>query len=158
MLCAKLRAILTSRTAVNVIDIPAMGRIAMTAKILRDIKAEEYGFCVGDATVAAIIKAYLQEMSAEDTTKTLKRIVSKKDNEGTYTINGLELARLIDRAVAATQEASVPWRGMYEEIWLRNRIKCLRNRILPSLDGRRYVAELPYKMAKFVTDCWLAVS
>ena len=130
----------------------------MTTGILRNIKAEEYGFCVGDATVAALIKAYLQEMSVEDTTKTLGRIVSEKDNRGTYTIDGLELAKLIDRAVAATQEAAVPWRGMYEEIWLRNRIKCLRNRILPSLDGRRYVREMPYNMAKFVTDCWLAVS
>lgn len=130
----------------------------MTTGILRDINTEEYGFCVGDATVAALIKAYLQEMSVEDTVKTLRRIVSEKDNRGTYTINGLELANLIDHAVAATQEAAIPWRGMYEEIWLRNRVKCLRNRILPSLDGRRYVAELPYKVAKFVTDCWLAVS
>ncbi len=37
----------------------------MTTGILKDIRAEEYGFCVGDATVAALIKAYLQEMSAE---------------------------------------------------------------------------------------------
>ena len=130
----------------------------MTTGILRDIKPEEYGFCVGDATVAALIKAYLQEMSAEDTAKTLGRIVSEKNNRGTYTIDGLELAKLIDRAVAATQEAAAPWHGMYEEIWLRNRIKCLRNRILPSLDGRRYVREMPYMMAEFVTDCWLAVS
>ena len=38
----------------------------MTTGILKDIRAEEYGFCIGDATVASLIKAYLQEMRVED--------------------------------------------------------------------------------------------
>ena len=130
----------------------------MTTGILKDIRAEEYGFCIGDATVASLIKAYLQEMSVEDATRALGCIVSTRNKQATYTINGMELAKLIDRAAAASKEDSARWYALTNQQWMRTRINFLRNSFIPALDGKRYIAEMPYKMARFITDCWLAVS
>jgi len=39
--------------------------MVMNTGILRDVHADEYGFGLGDLAVAAILKAYLQELNEE---------------------------------------------------------------------------------------------
>ena len=82
----------------------------MNTGILREVHADRYGFKMSDMTVAAMLKAYLQEMKVEEVPDLLSRIVSPgmRDLRGgtvkergleqdTWTtIDGAELAELID--------------------------------------------------------------
>ena len=83
--------------------------------ILRSVRAEDYGFKIVDMTVAAMLKAYLQQMAVDAVPEQLGRIVSPGvrsmrggtvkglglEKEAWVTIDGAELAALIENAKAA---------------------------------------------------------
>lgn len=62
-------------------------------RILRNVNAEQYGFKMADMVVAVMLKAYLQEMVAEEVPGLLSRIVSpgmRRIRGGTVRRRGLE--------------------------------------------------------------------
>ena len=124
----------------------------MNTGILRGVHADEYGFGISDLTVAAMLKAYLQQMKEEAAAEALKRVVK---TEG---INKTELAVLIDNARAAAVISADAWQAEEGEQLLKNTIEYMRDNLLPALSGERYVAEMPEEMNKFLTDCWLTVA
>lgn len=141
-------------------------------RILRDVNAEQYGFKMVDLVVAVMLKAYLQEMVAEEVLGLLSRIVSpgmRSIRGGTVkrrgleqstwiTINGAELASLIESARAAAAISAESWRAQEGEALLKKTIEYMKDDVLPGLSGKRYVASMPVEMAEFITDCWLAVA
>ena len=124
----------------------------MNTGILRGVHADEYGFRISDLTVAAMLKAYLQQMKEEAAAEALKRVVE------TEVINKTELAVLIDNARAAAVISADAWQAEEGELLLKNTIEYMRDNLLPALSGERYVAEMPEEMNKFLTDCWLTVA
>lgn len=124
----------------------------MNTGILRGVHADEYGFGISDLTVAAMLKAYLQQMKEEAAAEALKRVVK---TEG---INKTELAVLIDNARVAAVISADAWQAEEGEQLLKNTIEYMRDNLLPALSGERYVAEMPEEMNKFLTDCWLTVA
>ena len=124
----------------------------MNTGILRGVHADEYGFRISDLTVAAMLKAYLQQMKEEAAAEALKRVVK---TEG---INKTELAVLIDNARVAAVISANAWQADEGEQLLKNTIEYMRDNLLPALSGERYVAEMPEEMNKFLTDCWLTVA
>lgn len=124
----------------------------MNTGILRGVHADEYGFGISDLTVAAMLKAYLQQMKEEAAAEALKRVVK---TEG---INKTELAVLIDNARVAAVISANAWQADEGEQLLKNTIEYMRDNLLPALSGERYVAEMPEEMNKFLTDCWLTVA
>lgn len=143
-----------------------------STEILREIKAETYGFNMVDVAVAAIIKSYLMNMAKEAAVEQLGRIVSPgvkemqggsvKENkipqEKWATINGAELASLIDSAAAGARVSAEEWKAGEGEKTLSKAIDYIQNNVLPNLSGKKYVTVMPVEMAEFVTDCWLAVA
>ena len=142
----------------------------MNSDILKNVKAEDYGFNIGDMAVAAMIKAYLQEMKVEEVPNTLGRIVSAKvlhlsggtvksrklPREAWYTLDGAELATLIDCAKFAAQVDAGRWQAQKGERLLKKTVDYIRNDLFPGITGKRYVETMPAEMAEFITDCWLA--
>ena len=124
----------------------------MNTGILRGVHADEYGFGISDLTVAAMLKAYLQQMKEEAAAEALSRVVKP---EG---INKTELAALIDNARAAAVISADAWQAEEGEQLLKNTIAYMRDNLFPALSGERYVAEMPGEMTKFLTDCWLIVA
>ena len=124
----------------------------MNTGILRGVHADEYGFGISDLTVAAMLKAYLQQMKEEAAVEAIRRVVKPKG------INKTELAALIDNARAAAVISADAWQAEEGEQLLKNTIEYMRDNLLPALSGERYVAEMPEKMNKFLTDCWLTVA
>ena len=49
--------------------------MVMNTGILRDVHADEYGFGIADLTVAAMLKAYLQQQTEEAAVEALSRVV-----------------------------------------------------------------------------------
>ena len=143
----------------------------MNSGILKNVRAEDYGFNLGDMTVAAMIKAYLQEMKADAVPETLGRIVSTNvhnlsggtvksrglPKEAWYTLNGPELATLIDCAKFAAQVDAARWQAQKHERLLKKSVEYIRDDLFPGISGKRYVETMPVEMAEFITDCWLAV-
>ena len=112
----------------------------MNSGILKNVRAEDYGFNLGDMTVAAMIKAYLQEMKAEAVPETLGRIVSAN--------------------VLPLSGGTVKSRELPREAWYTldgAELATLRDDVFPGISGKRYVETMPVEMAEFITDCWLAV-
>lgn len=124
----------------------------MNTGILRGVHAEEYGFGISDLTVAAMLKAYLQQMKEKAAVEALSRVVKPKE------INKTELAALIDNARAAAVISADAWQAEEGEQLLKNTIEYMRDNLFPALSGERYVAEMPEEMNKFLTDCWLTVA
>ena len=143
----------------------------MNSGILKNVRAEDYGFSIGDMAVAAMIKAYLQEMKAEAVPETLGRIVSANvlplsggtvrsrelPREAWYTLDGAELATLIDCAKFAAQVDAARWQAQQGERLLKKTVEYIRDDVFPGISGKRYVETMPVEMAEFITDCWLAV-
>lgn len=144
----------------------------MNTGILRNVKAEQYGLKLADMVVAAMLKAYLQEMVKEEVPDLLSRIVSpgmRSIRGGTVkergleqsawiTIDGAKLAALIESARAAAVISADAWLAQKGERLLRKTIEYMRDDVFPGLSGERYVASMPVEMAEFITDCWLAVA
>lgn len=126
--------------------------MVMNTGILRDVHADEYGFGMEDLTVAAMLKAYLQQLTEEAAVETLRSVVRP---EG---INTEELARLIDNARVVAAISADTWRAQEGERVLKNTIEYMRDKLLPTLSGEKYVGSMPAEMTKFLTDCWLTVS
>lgn len=124
----------------------------MNTGILRGVHADEYGLRIGDLAVAAMLKAYLQQMKEEAAAEALKRVVK---TEG---INKTELAVLIDNARAAAVISADAWQAEEGELLLKNTIEYMRDNLFPALSGEKYVASMPTEMTKFLTDCWLTVA
>ena len=139
--------------------------------ILRDVRAEDYGFDTMDMTVAVLLKAYLQQMEPAIVPEVLDQIVSpgmRSIHGGTVkertlaedywiSIDGAKLASLIEDARAAAAISAMEWRAQEGENLLKMAIDYIRNDLIPSLSGEKYVVTMPKKMAEFITDCWLAV-
>ena len=126
--------------------------MVMNTGILRDVHADEYGFGIADLTVAAMLKAYLQQLTEEATVEALGRVV-RRDG-----IDTEELAALIDNARVVAAISADAWQAQEGERVLKNTIEYMRDKLLPALSGERYVATMPAEMTKFLTDCWLTVS
>lgn len=144
----------------------------MNTGILREVHADGYGFKIADMVVAAMLKAYLQEMVVEEVPYLLSRIVSPGmrsirggtvkewglDQSVWITIDGAELATLIDNARVAAAISAAEWQPQKGEKLLKKTIEYMRDDLFPALSGERYVASMPVEMAEFITDCWLAVA
>ena len=144
----------------------------MNTGILREVHADEYGFKIADMVVAAMLKAYLQEMVVEEVPGLLSRIVSPGmrsirggtvkerglDQSVWITIDGAELAALIESARAAATISAAEWQAQKGEKLLKKTIEYMRDDVFLGLSGARYVASMPVEMAEFITDCWLAVA
>ena len=128
--------------------------MVMNTGILRDVHADEYGFGIGDLAVAAMLKAYLQEMNEEAAVEALSRIV----NPGADGINTEELVVLIDNARVGAAISADAWQAQEGEVLMKNTIEYMRDNLLPALSGEKYVASMPMEMTKFLTDCWLSVA
>ena len=128
--------------------------MVMNTGILRDVHADEYGFGIGDLAVAAMLKAYLQQLKEEAAAEALSRIM----NSGADGINTEELAKLIDNARVVAAISADVWQAQEGEVLLKNTIEYMRGNLLPALSGEKYVASMPVEMTKFLTDCWLAVA
>ena len=126
--------------------------MVMNTGILRDVHADEYGFRIADLTVAAMLKAYLQQLKEEAAVEALSRVV-RRDG-----IDTEELAALIDNARVVAAISADAWQAQEGERVLKNTIEYMRDNLLPALSGERYVAEMPEEMSKFLTDCWLTVA
>ena len=50
------------------------------------------------------------------------------------------------------------WQAQEGEQLLKKTIEYMRDKLLPTLSGERYVDTMPAQMAKFLTDCWLMVA
>ena len=139
--------------------------------ILRSVRAEDYGFKIVDMTVAAMLKAYLQQMAVDAVPEQLGRIVSPgvrsmrggtvkglgREKEAWVTIDGAELAALIENAKAAATISANEWQAQKGERLLKKVIEYMRDDVFPGLSGEKYVASMPVEMAEFITDCWLAL-
>ncbi|MBP3802504.1 MAG: hypothetical protein J6I76_01205 [Oribacterium sp.] len=119
--------------------------------ILRDVHADEYGFGIADLTVAAMLKAYLQQLKEEAAVEVLSRVV-RPDG-----IDKEELAALIDNARVVAAISADAWQAQERERVLKNTIEYMRDKLLPALSGEKYVGSMPAEMTKFLTDCWLTV-
>ena len=128
--------------------------MVMNTGILRDVHADEYGFGIGDLAVAAMLKAYLQQLKEDAAAGALSRIV----NSGADGINTEELAKLIDNARVVAAISADAWQAQEGEVLLKNTIEYMRGNLLPALSGEKYVASMPVEMTKFLTDCWLTVA
>lgn len=146
--------------------------MVMNTGILRDVHADEYGFKIVDLTVAALIKAYLQQLKSEEAKEQLSRIISpgmktlrgstvKKRRlltENWNAINGKALAELIDDARAAAAISAMEWKAQEGEQLLEQTIEFMRDNLFPMLSGEKYIRTMPVEMAEFLTDCWLMVA
>lgn len=144
----------------------------MNSGILKSVKVEEYGFEIGDLLVAALIKAYLQEINPDSVAEGLSRIVfydvlelaggtvksRELPKEKWYRLNERKLSELIDSAKSMAEREIRQWHAKKNERVLNTTINYIRNEIFPSVDGKKYVETMPIEMAEFITDCWLAVS
>ncbi len=144
----------------------------MNTGILRDVHVDKYGFTMKDLTVAAMIKAYLQQLTVEAAPEELERIVSpgvKHYHGGTVksnglqqeqwiTIDGAEMAEMIDRARVAAAISADAWVAQKGERLLSKTIEYMRDELFPALDGKQYVESMPVEVAEFITDCWLAIA
>lgn len=128
--------------------------MVMNTGILRDVHTDEYGFGIGDLAVAAMLKAYLQQLKEDAAVETLSRIV----NPGANAINTEELVVLIDNARVVAAISADAWQAQEGEVLLKNTIEYMRDNLLPALSGEKYVASMPMEMTKFLTDCWLTVT
>lgn len=126
--------------------------MVMNTGILRDVHADEYGFGIADLTVAAMLKAYLQQQTEEAAVEALSRVV-RPDG-----IDTEELAALIDNARVVAAISADAWQAQEGERVLKNTIEYMRDKLLPALSGEKYVGSMPAEMTKFLTDCWLTVS
>ena len=126
--------------------------MVMNTGILRDVHADEYGFGIADLTVAAMLKAYLRQLTEEAAVEALSRVVGENG------IDTEELAALIDNARVVAAISADAWQAQEGERVLKNTIEYMRDKLLPALSGERYVATMPAEMTKFLTDCWLTVS
>ena len=140
--------------------------------ILRDVHADEYGFKIVDLTVAALIKAYLQQLEPEAAKEQLSRIISpgmktlrgstvKKRRlltENWSAINGKALAELIDDARTAAAISAMEWKAQEGEQLLEQTIEFMRDNLFPMLSGEKYIRTMPVEMAEFLTDCWLTMA
>lgn len=117
----------------------------MNTGILRDVHAEEYGMKLGDLTVAAMLKAYLQQMTEEAAVDALSRIVSPDG------VNKAELAVLIDNARVVAAISADAWQAQDGERLLKNTIEYMRDSLFPALSGEKYVAVMPEEMCRFLT-------
>ena len=145
--------------------------MVMNTGILSGVHAEEYGFKIGDMTVAAMIKAYLQQIAVDTVPEQLGRIVSPgvrnirggkvKDlgleREAWVPIDGAAMAALIDNARETAAISASEWKAQKGERLLKKTIEYLRDDVFPGLSGKKYVASMPVEMAEFITDCWLAL-
>ena len=143
----------------------------LNTEILKDVRAEDYGFNIMDMIIAVLLKAYLQQMESAIVPEVLDRIVSpgvRSIHGGTVkgralaeaywvTIDGTKLASLIEDARTAAAISAMEWRAQEGEDLLKMAIDYIRNDVIPSLSGEKYVASMPKKMAEFITDCWLAL-
>ena len=106
-------------TTKNVTDIHGEVLYMENTGILREVHADGYGFKIMDLTVAAMLKAYLQQMVAETAVEQLGRVVSpavrglrggtvkerKLAEKEWNAIDAGELAVLIDNARGKRQSA-----------------------------------------------------
>ena len=144
----------------------------MNTGILREVHADEYGFCMDDLIVAAMVKAYLQTLRVEEVPGQLGRIVApnvrgirggtvkgrKLSAEQWSGIDSDALAELIDNARTVAAISAVEWQAQDGERLLEKTISLLRDEVFPALSGEKYVAAMPVEMAEFITDCWLTVA
>ena len=128
--------------------------MVMNTGILRDVHADEYGMKIGDLTVAAMLKAYLQQMKKDAAVEALNRIV----RPGSDGIDKTELAALIDNARVVTALSADAWKAQEGELILGKAIEYMRNEVFSKLSGEKYVATIPVEMEKFIKDCWLMIA
>lgn len=124
----------------------------MNTRILRAVNAEDYGFKLADISVAALVKAYLQQISVEKAMDTLARIVnpgvrccSGEEDRAVWSrdgihakdlpeelwssIDGDELTCLIDDAKKAAAEEAAMWRAEKSERTLTWTIKYIKDEL-----------------------------
>lgn len=143
--------------------------------IMKDIDVSTYGLKMDDIAVAALIKSYLNQMTADGVTDALERIVnvgvkvlSIPTRRGTIhvkdmgvpqevwtVIDGAELAALIDSAKAVAILTAADWKANKGERLLKKTLDYVREDFLPELSGEKYVAAMPVEIAEFITDCYL---
>ena len=159
-------------TTKNVTDIHGEVLYMENTGILREVHADGYGFKIMDLTVAAMLKAYLQQMVAETAVEQLGRVVSpavrglrggtvkerKLAEKEWNAIDAEELAALIDNARVAAAISAMEWKAQEGEKLLEKAIGYMRDDLFPALDGQKYINSRPVEMAEFLTDCWLTVA
>lgn len=144
----------------------------MSNGILKYVRAEKYGFEIGDLLVAALIKAYLQEIDPDTAAEKLSRIVfydvleltggtvksRELPKEKWYRLNETKLAEMIDSAKSKAGWEVWRWHAKKNERVLDTTINYIRDELYSNVDGNKYVETMPIEMAEFITDCWLTVS
>ena len=144
----------------------------MNSGILKYVRAEKYGFEIGDLLVAALVKAYLQEIDPDTAAEKLSRIVfcdvleltggtvksRELPKEKWFRLNETKLAELIDSAKSQAGWEVRQWKAKKNERVLDATINYIRDELYSNVDGIKYVETMPIEMAEFITDCWLAVS
>ena len=109
-----------------------------------------------DAIVKEMLKSYIHHMPAEALREQLSRILNPGANG--ISVNGEELAALIENAKAAAGIEVMAWTAQGDEPLLKEIISFMKDDFLPSLDGRQYVTVIPAGMGEFLSDCLLEVS
>ncbi len=145
-----------------------MGKRTRKAECLRYIRAEDYCLSMKDMTVAAIIKAYLTELTEEAALEQMEMVLSPelracfdedvrnpgRPDEVKVIYNAEELAALIDKATAAAGISAMEWKANEGEEILKTVIDYIRKDVLPNLSGKNYVLGMPTEMEDFLLDCW----
>ncbi len=145
-----------------------MGKKSKKAECLRYVRAENYFLNMEDMTVAAIIKAYLTELTEEAALKQLELVLTPTfrscfdeslenppwpdDVKNVY--NTDELAALIDEAAEAAGIAAMEWKADEGEKILETVIEYIRKDVLLRLSGQNYVLNIPVELKDFLLECW----
>ena len=106
---------------------------------------EKYGFERSDLVVVTAVNAYLKTLTPEARRETLAEIVKQGG-----VIDGPALAALIENAKTAAMISLEEWQtgeGDYQRA-----LEFIR-KMLPEIDGKEYVKQVPKKFLQFIADC-----